>query len=117
LGSTDAGIRVELEDLLFCTCMGVTEEEGVICENLEELLNLFFKYGFIEEDREGKISILVVGNVVTLKGISCLAADDVVFFLEEARDREVSDLEILHAVASSEGWKKDLHPDERRSRT
>ena len=58
---------------------------------------MLFQYGLIEQDQRGNISVSSLGNVVALKGISCLTADDLAAFLREVKDREVTDFEVLHA--------------------
>lgn len=106
MASDHAQTREELEDFLSQTYMGATEEKEAIRENLEKSLNALLKYGLIEEDRRGKITVSAIGKVAALKGISSLTADDLAFFLREVKDRQVSDLEILHAAASSDDGRR-----------
>ncbi len=106
LASGNAETRDQLEEFLLNTYMGQSEGIESIRENLDRSLKTLKRYRLIEEDRRGRINISSIGSVVALKGISCATADDLSFFLRDAKDRSVSDLEILHAAASSEDGRR-----------
>lgn len=106
MASGRAKTREQIEEFLSLTYMGTTEDREAIRKNLERSLSMLFQYGLIEQDPRGNLSVSSLGNVVALKGITCLTADDLAAFLREVKDREVTDLEILHAAASSDDGKR-----------
>ena len=106
LASGEAKTREEIEDFLFNTYMGVTEEKEAIRENLDKSLRFLLKHRLIEQGHEEEIRVSALGSVVATKGISCLTAIQLAWFLREAREGAVSDLEILHAAASTDDGRR-----------
>ncbi|MBW2025294.1 MAG: hypothetical protein JRI90_07855 [Deltaproteobacteria bacterium] len=94
--------RQKLEDFLLKTYMGVSEGREAIRKNLEESLGFLTKYQLVRQLGDEKLKVSPLGNVVAVKGISSLTAVQLARFLKEIRDREASDLEIIHAAASTE---------------
>ncbi|MBW1716770.1 MAG: hypothetical protein JRJ77_13250 [Deltaproteobacteria bacterium] len=82
--------------------MGVSEGREAIRKNLEESLGFLTKYQLVRQLGDEKLKVSPLGNVVAVKGISSLTAVQLARFLKEIRDREASDLEIIHAAASTE---------------
>ncbi len=98
--------REELETFLSRTFMGLSESREAVRKNLEKALQFLLHNGLVKEDCRGEMSISSLGEVVALKGITCLTAMDLVSFLREVGDRELTNLEVLHAVASSDDGKR-----------
>ncbi len=98
--------REELEAFFARTFMGLSENRETIRTNMEKALQFLLDNSLIEQCRRGELSVSTLGNAVASKGITCLTALDLVLFLKEVGCRELTDLEILHAMASSHDGKR-----------
>jgi helicase len=98
--------REELESFLSRTFMGLSESVETLRKCMEKALQFLLDNNLIEQDRRGEMNVSTLGSVVATKGITCLTALDLASFLREVGDRELTDLEILHAVASSDDGKR-----------
>jgi helicase len=98
--------REDIETFLSRTLMGLSENREVIRENLEKAFRFLLDNKFIEEDHKDGIKVSSLGTVVALKGVTCLTAMELASFFREAGDRELTNLEILDAVASSDDGKR-----------
>jgi len=98
--------KEDLEKFLLRTFMGQSESREVVRENLEKAYWSLLDNGFIEQDHRDEIKVSSLGNVVALKGITCLTALQLASFFRESGDRELTNLEILDAAASSDDGKR-----------
>ena len=98
--------REEIESFLSRTFQGLFESRENTRKGMEKALRFATDRRFIEEDDRGEMAVSSLGVVVASKGITCLTALDLSSFLKEVGDRELTDLEILHAAASSDDGKK-----------
>ncbi|HOI15501.1 MAG TPA: hypothetical protein PK036_04090, partial [Geobacteraceae bacterium] len=98
--------REEIESFLSRTFQGLFESRENTRKSMEKALRFATDRRFIEEDGRGEMAVSSLGVVVASKGITCLTALDLSSFLKEVGDRELTDLEILHAAASSDDGKK-----------
>jgi len=98
--------REEIESFLSRTFQGLFESREDTRKGVEKALRFATDRRFIEEDGRGEMAVSSLGVVVASKGITCLTALDLSSFLKEVGDRELTDLEILHAAASSDDGKK-----------
>ena len=97
--------RKDLETFLSRTFMGLSESRETIRENLEKSIRFLLDNEFVEQNHRKEIGVTSLGKVVALKGITCLTALDLASFFREAGDRELTDLEILYAITSSDDGK------------
>jgi helicase len=97
--------RGYLESFLSRTFMGLSESRETIRENLEKAIRFLLDNGFVELNHRKEIGVTSFGKVVALKRISCLTALELASFFREVGDREPTDLEILHAITSSDDGK------------
>ena len=98
--------RKELEAFLYRTFMGLSESRETIRKSLEKAIRFLLDNGLIEQNHRDEMKVSSLGKVVALKGITCLTAMDLALFLREEGNRELAELEILHAAASSDDGKK-----------
>ena len=98
--------RRGLETFLSKTFMGLSECREAIRENLEKAIRFLFDNGFVEQNHRKEMGVTPLGKVVALKGITCLTALELASFFREVGDRELTDLEILHAIISSDDGKR-----------
>lgn len=98
--------RRDLETFLSRTFMGLSESREIIRENLEKAIRFLLDNGFVEQNHRKEMGVTPLGKVVALKGISCLTALELASFFREVGDRELADLEILHAIMSSDDGKR-----------
>ena len=97
--------RRDIESFLSRTFMGLSESRETIRENLEKAIRFLFDNGFVEQNHRKEIGVTSLGKVVALKGITCLTALELASFFREVGDRELTDLEILYAITSSDDGK------------
>jgi helicase len=98
--------RRDLETFLSRTFMGLSESREAIRENLEKAIRFLLDNGFVEQSHRKEMGVTPLGKVVALKGITCLTALELASFFREVEDRDLTDLEILHAVTSSDDGKR-----------
>ena len=96
----------DLETFLSKTFMGLSESRETIRENLEKAIRFLFDNGFVEQNHSKEMGVTPLGKVVALKGISCLTALELASFFREVEEKELADLEILHAIISSDDGKR-----------
>lgn len=97
--------RKDLETFLSRTFMGLSESRETIRENLEKAIRFLLDNGFVEQNHRKEIGVTSLGKVVALKGITCLTALELASFFREVGDRELTDMEILYAITSSDDGK------------
>ncbi len=98
--------RRDLETFLSRTFMGLSESRETIRENLEKAIRFLLDNGFVEQNHRKEMGGTPLGKVVALKGITCLTALELASFFREVGDKELADLEILHAIISSDDGKR-----------
>lgn len=96
----------ELETFLCWTFMGLSECRGNITKNVETALRFLLDNGFVEQDDRNEMKVSSLGTIVALKGITCLTAIELASFFGKAGDRDLTNLEILDAIASSDDGKR-----------
>lgn len=98
--------RRDLETFLSRTFMGLSESREAIRENLEKAIRFLLDNGFVEQSHRKELGVTSLGKVVALKGITCLTALELASFFREVGEKELADLEILHAIISSDDGKR-----------
>ena len=98
--------RKDLETFLSRTFMGLSESRETIRENLGKAIRFLLDNGFIEQNYRKEMGVTSLGKVVAMKGITCLTAIELASFFRGVGNRELTDLEIFHAITSSDDGKR-----------